>query len=219
MCKRFSFKTTGEVLESQFAIENGYNLKWSYNIAPTQHAYVILSDAPDRLQYISWGLIPANSRDGKNEGRLANARKEGIGVSSSFRLPIRSRRCLIPADSFYSWKKEGLKEIPFRVTIEDHSIMLLAGVWDLWESGDYGVKSFSIITKPTTGDLKEICPRMPVIIHNPEDRSDWLKNIPLQKVQSIMDQKDPDVYHFYKISDDIQSISRNDPGLHEMIAQ
>ena len=95
MCKRFSFKTSVEEIEGAFDIQVNNNLRWSYNIAPTQHAYVILNDSPSKLQYITWGLIPANSKSGKNEGKLINARREGIAVSSSFRLPIRSRRCIV----------------------------------------------------------------------------------------------------------------------------
>lgn len=217
MCKRFSFKSSEEKVEYQLQVPVTNNLRWSYNIAPTQHAYVILSDSPGRLQYITWGLIPSNSRDGKNLGKLVNARKEGIAVSSSFRIPIRSQRCLVLADSFYCWEKQGLKETPYRVTKADKSIMLFAGIWDVWYKGDYAVKSFSIITKPTTGPLKEIIPRMPVVIHEKEHQAKWLEEIPLSKVQSIIDLKDPDVYDFYKISSEIDSFQKNDPELHEIL--
>ncbi len=215
MCKRFSFKSSEEKIEQQFGIPYTNNLRWSYNIAPTQHAYVILNEVPENLQYITWGLIPAASRDGRNEGKLANARKEGIGVSSSFRIPIRSKRCLVLADSFYCWKKEGIEETPYRVMMEDQSIMLLAGVWDVWYNGDYAVKSFSIITKPTTGSLKGIISRMPVIIHGKEDQTVWLDDIPLSKVQSIIDNKDLGQYSYYQISTEIHSIQKNDLSLHQ----
>ena len=217
MCKRFSFKASEEKIEKQLGIPFTKNLRWSYNIAPTHHAYVLLDKYPKDLQYITWGLIPANSRDGKNEGKLINARKEGIGISSSFRIPIRSQRCLVLADSFYCWEKEGVGEIPYRVMIEDESIMLMAGVWDIWYNGDYGVKSFSIITKQTTGDLKEIIPRMPVIIQTKEDRERWLDDIPLSEVQSIIDAKDAFDYHYYKVSKELNSLQRNDASLHEQI--
>ncbi len=218
MCKRFSFKSTEKALEEQLDIRVANNIRWSYNIAPTHHAYVLLNESPQRMQYITWGLIPAHSRDGKNEGRLINARKEGIAVSPSFRIPIRSRRCLILADSFYCWKKEGLQEVPYRVTLQNENLMLLAGIWDVWYKGDYAIKSFSIITKPTTGPLKQIVPRMPVIIHNKEKQKEWLSEIPLSKVQSIVDHKDADdVYQFYKISPEVDSIKKNDGSLHHII--
>jgi len=219
MCKRFSFKASKEQIEQQFNIPVTTNLRWSYNIAPTQHAYVLLNDAPDRIQYITWGLIPANSRDGKNEGKLINARKEGIAVSSSFRIPIRSQRCLIMADSFYIFQKVGLEDVPYRVTLQDKSIMLFAGIWDTWYHGDYAVKSFSIITKPTTGALKNIVPRMPVVIHESEAQTKWMENISLSDVQSITDLRDPDTYQFYKISRELHSTQKNDASLHDIIDQ
>jgi len=202
-------------MEQQFGISVPNDLRWSFNIAATQHAYTILSDAPDRLQYITWGLISAGSRDGKNEGKLINARKEGIAVSSSFRMPIRSRRCLVVADSFYSWQRKGLQEIPFRTSYQNKGIMTLAGIWDIWYKGDYAVKSFSIITKPATGKLKDIASRMPVVIHK-DLREEWLSEISLSRVQSILDTKDPDdVFEYYKITPEIQSIKKNDQTLHE----
>ncbi len=217
MCKRFSFIASEEKVKQELGVPVTNNLRWSYNVAPTQHAYVILSDSPTRLQYITWGLVPSNSRDGNNTGKLINARKEGIAVSSSFRIPIRSQRCLILADSFYCWEKRGLEDIPYRVAMENQSLMLFAGIWDVWYKGDYAVKSFSIITKPTTGELKEIVPRMPVVIHKKEDQLNWLEDIALSKVQSIIDLKDPDVYKFYKISPEIDSIQKNDASLHTLL--
>ncbi len=215
MCRRFSFKTTIEEMELQFGMQVPTNLRWSYNVAPTQHAYVILSDAPDRLQYITWGLIPANSRDGKNEGKLINARKEGVGVSPSFRIPIRSRRCLVLVDSFYSWRKEGTHETPFRIAHADGKLLTLAGVWDIWYKGDYAVKSFSIITKSTAGNFRKINPRMPVVIQK-EFRKEWLSDISLSRVQTIMDARDAEEdFNCYEINADIQSIKKNDQSLHE----
>lgn len=218
MCKRFSFKSTEKILEEQLDIPVTNTIRWSYNIAPTHHAYVILDDAPNRLQYITWGLIPAHSRDGKNEGRLINARKEGIAVSPSFRIPIRSRRCLVLADSFYCWQKDGLDEVPFRVTSQNERLMTLAGIWDIWYKEDYAIKSFSIITKPTTGPLKSIVPRMPVVLPDAAQRKMWLSEIPLSKVQSIIDHREEDdTYHFYKISSEVHSVKKNDPSLHHLV--
>jgi putative SOS response-associated peptidase YedK len=215
MCKRFSFKTAIEEMELQFGMRVPTDLRWSYNVAPTQHAYVILNDDPERLQYITWGLIPANSRDGRNEGKLINARKEGIGVSPSFRIPIRSRRCLILVDSFYCWQNEGTHNTPFRITQSEDQLMTLAGVWDVWYKGDYAVKSFSIITKSTTGDLRTINPRMPVVIQK-NFREEWLSDISLSRVQTIMDNKDPEGYFkYYQITSEIDSIKKNDQSLHE----
>ena len=202
-------------MELQFGLRVPTNLRWSYNVAPTQHAYVILNDNPDRLQYITWGLIPYNSRDGKNEGKLINARKEGIAVSPSFRIPIRSKRCLVLADSFYCWQKKATREKPFRIIHSEGEILTFAGIWDIWYHNDYAVKSFSIITKTATGPLRQICERTPVVIQK-NFREEWLSEISLSRVQTIMDTKEPeDYFQFYEITSEIQSIKKNDQSLHE----
>ena len=100
MCGRFSLATSKEKIQSEIPfVETANNLRLSYNIAPTQHANIVTNDSPERLQYVTWGLIPYWSKDGKNEGKLINARSEGIETKPSFRIPIRKRRCLILADS------------------------------------------------------------------------------------------------------------------------
>ncbi len=119
MCTRFSFVALKEVIENQFNLEIRNNLRNSYNIAPTHHANIITNENPERIQYLTWGLIPYTSRDGRNDGKLINARKEGIAGSSSFRMPIRKRRCLVLADSYYVWKKIDEEIKPYRVILED----------------------------------------------------------------------------------------------------
>ena len=215
MCKRFSFKSTTEEVEQQFGVSVTNTLRWSYNVASTQHAYVILNENPSKIQYVTWGLIPSTSRDGKNEGKLITARREGIAVSSSFRIPIRSKRCLVLADSFYEWKKLGSREIPHRIVFEDNTLMAFAGIWDIWYKGNYAVKSFSIITQPATGRLRDIMSRMPVIIQDKRDQSDWLEDIPLFKVQTIMERNyNSEKLKYYPITTELHSIQKNDSSLH-----
>lgn len=91
MCGRFSFVASQEKIQHQLGLdfETGANLRINFNIAPTQHAYVITNEKPRALQYLTWGLIPSWSNDGKNIGQLINARSEGIETKPSFRVPIR----------------------------------------------------------------------------------------------------------------------------------
>ena len=94
MCGRYSFSTSKEQLQRQLGdIETEPDLHLSYNIAPTQKAYVITDAEPHRLQSFTWGLHPFWSKDGKVTGRMINARSEGIENKPSFRGPIRRRRC------------------------------------------------------------------------------------------------------------------------------
>ena len=217
MCTRFSFVALKEDIENQFNLEIRNNLRNSYNIAPTHHANIITNDSTDRLQYLTWGLIPYTSREGKNDGKLINARKEGIASSPSFRIPIRKRRCLVLADSYYVWNKKNEEIRPYRVVLKDRKIMALAGVWDIWFEKEYAIKSFSIITTIANREISKISPRMPVILKNKETQKEWLQDIELDRVLELTDNVEDDILEYYTISNKINSTRYNAMDIHEKI--
>ena len=217
MCERYSFTSSIEQITEEFGISHPAEFRSSYNIAPKHHAYVITNDAPDTLQYITWGLIPYWSNDGANNGKLFNAWKEGIAARPSFRLPIRKKKCLILADGFYEWQRVGVEKIPYRIKHKEDKILAFAGIWDIWYQGDFMVKSFSIITIPSTSKMKQISPRMPVIIMDAEKRTTWLENENLDTSLNLLRPLDQDQLSIYKISNKINSIGFNNQLLHEQI--
>ena len=218
MCGRFSFVASKEKIETQFGeIEIGNNLRYNFNIAPTQHAYVITNDSPNRLQYVTWGLIPYWSRDGENKGKLINARMEGISTKPSFRLPIRKRRCLILADSFYEWKVTSNGKVPYRILLRNGALMAFAGIWDTWMKGDYAVKSFSIITSPSNLEMGQISSRMPIIFDNPKTQEAWLKSQELADVINMLKTPQDNILRIHRISEKVNSIKNNSPELHQAI--
>jgi putative SOS response-associated peptidase YedK len=217
MCTRFSFVATQKDIELQFNLEIRNNLRNSYNIAPTHHANIITNDHPDRLQYLTWGLIPYTSRNGKNDGRLINARKEGIAGSSSFRIPIRKRRCLVLADSYYVWNNKNDEIEPYRVVLKNGEIIAMAGIWDIWLEKDYAIKSFSIITTNANREISPISQRMPVIFNNKELQREWLQDTELDRVLELTDHVEHDILEYYKISKKINSIRYDSVDIHEKI--
>ena len=220
MCGRFSFSASKEKIESQFKyLRVDQYPKASYNIAPTQHAYVITNDQPERLQYLTWGLIPYWSNGGKNKGTLINARKEGITAKPSFRIPIRKRRCLVLADSFYEWRKEGNRKIPYRIMLKDESIMVFAGIWDVWYKDDYAVKSFSIITTPANADVEMVHDRMPVILTNPEHQARWLDEPDMNEVLNMLRTLEEGQLYLYRVAELVNSPRNNSPRLYEQVEE
>jgi putative SOS response-associated peptidase YedK len=220
MCGRYSFVTSSERLRQQLPeVESGENLRISYNIAPTHHAYVITNDRPDRLQYLIWGLIPSWSNDGSNSGKLINARKEGIETKPSFRIPIRTRRCLVVADSFYEWRTEGHQKVPYRILLKNGELMLLAGIWDMWYEGSYAVKSFSIITTAANSDIATIHDRMPVILDTPEKQKLWLSNIPLETALGLLDTPKEGLLRKYRVTAKLNSPASDSMELHQELPE
>ena len=168
MCGRYRLARKKQILAETFDVDN--DVEWSprYNVAPGQNVPVIRQDAARPLRSISlarWGLIPFWAKDAKAGYKMINARAETVAGTPAFRDPFRSRRCLIPADAFYEWSKEGKQKSPFCFSMADDSIFAFAGIWDRWRNPDTEwVETCSIITTSANTLLSGIHNRMPVIL-------------------------------------------------------
>ena len=155
------------------------NFPPSWNVAPTDTLPVVRYDAKVHqrsLDMLRWGLIPHWAKDIKVG--FSNAKAEGIESKPAFREAFRQRRCLVPADNFYEWKKTPGGKQPYALALAGHGIMALAGVWENWRSpaGEW-VRSFAIITTEPNELCAPIHNRMPVIL-KPEDWPLWLGEQP-----------------------------------------
>jgi hypothetical protein len=94
-----------------------------------------------------------------------NAKAEGIENRPAFREAFQRRRCLVPVDNFYEWKKTGAGKQPYAVALADHGLMILAGLWENWRSpaGEW-VRSFAIVTTTPNELCAELHNRMPVVL-------------------------------------------------------
>jgi putative SOS response-associated peptidase YedK len=142
-----------------------------YNIAPSQTIATIvdLGRGPE-LRLIVWGLIPSWSSDGKG---FINARAETLDEKPSFNESFRLRRCLIPADGFFEWKRTGKEKRPFYFQLHDESPFMFAGIWDTWSNRGELVTSCAIITTPPNELVGELHDRMPAILLH-EFHDAWL---------------------------------------------
>jgi putative SOS response-associated peptidase YedK len=172
MCGRYSFAPKPKQIETELApLALPGQLEIRYNIAPTQMAYVVYNEAPQALTPMQWGLVPHWSTDAKNAGKLINARAESLEEKPSFQEAARYRHCLVPADSFYEWRKEpGNQKVPYRIFLKNEQLLWMAGIWEEWQNH----RTFSIITTTPNRDLHELHDRMPVILTNPADQQQWL---------------------------------------------
>jgi putative SOS response-associated peptidase YedK len=148
-----------------------------YNIVPTQPVVTIRQDAREPIRKLSimrWGLIPSWAKDPGIGYKTINARAETVATTASFREPFRSQRCLIPADGFYEWKREGKTKQPYSFEVNGGDLFAFAGLWDRWKSpqGDV-VESCAVITTTPNSLLLDIHDRMPVIL-SPDDYDLWL---------------------------------------------
>jgi len=172
MCGRFTLTKDPKELEARFKAKFDYDFEPRYNAAPVQKMPVITSDKPDVVTGFMWGLVPK----WLESGEIINVRMETLRDKHSFAADLSKRRCLIPADGFYEWKKEGSKKIPYRIVQKDEEAFAFAGIWEESPSPFGGtVNTFAVVTCEPNSLIGKIHNRMPVIL--PKDREgDWLKN-------------------------------------------
>ena len=171
MCGRFTLKTPRRINISRIDPDAFQLVSPRYNIAPSQEVLAVVQQGAQReATYFQWGLIPYWSKDAKG---LINARVETIEQKNSFSESFIRRRCLIPADGFYEWERNGRISQPYYFQMKDGAGFVFAGIWDRWQTGDRTITSCSIITTVANDLLAQIHHRMPVILR-PESYDLWL---------------------------------------------
>jgi len=175
MCGRYSFSQPKDIRERFGLVQLEFEFGPRYNIAPSQEIPVVIhQNGGNRLVMLRWGLIPYWAKDESIGNKLINARAETLEEKPSFRKSFEQRRCLVLADGFYEWKKEGRVKKPYRITLQDGKPFAFAGLWDTWlaPTGET-VNSCAIITTTHNKLIEPIHNRMPVIL--PKDmESLWL---------------------------------------------
>lgn len=216
MCGRFSLATTKEKLQQQLPfIEEIGELKENYNVAPTQTAYVVTDDKPQMLQAFKWGLVPFWAKDPKIGNKLINARMEGIEEKPPFRTSIRKRKCLVPADSFYEWKKTDGSKTPHRILLKDGHLLCFAGIWETWDKEGQPLHSFSIITTSPNKEMAAIHDRMPVVLQTAALQKQWLEEDDLDSTLAMLETPPDGILKMYPVSTLVNSPKNNSPELHE----
>lgn len=178
MCGRYALYSDPEALAEHFGLASVPSWDARYNIAPGSNILAIgLSRAGEwRGSQLRWGLIPPWARDAGIGARLINARAETVAEKPAFRDAFQKRRCLIPADGFFEWKRQDGHREPWYIRRRDTQPMAFAGLWEQWTDRTSGerIASCTIITTPANATLAPIHDRMPVIVER-EDYEGWLE--------------------------------------------
>jgi len=168
MCGRFTQERPASELAEIFGAEPlADELGARYNVAPTDDAYVVVQRGDRRaVTAYRWGLVPHWSDDLKAAARMINARAETITASPAFRDAFERRRCVVPVDSFYEWKREGTVRQPYRIVRADERPMALAGVWAGWRdpATEQVRRTFTIVTTTPNDAIADLHDRMPVVL-------------------------------------------------------
>lgn len=168
MCGRFAQQRPSSELAEIFDAEDlADDPGERFNVAPTDDALVVVQrDDRRAVTRYRWGLIPHWAEDRKVGSRQFNARDDRLASSPTFREAFRKRRCVVPVDAFYEWRRMGGVRQPYRISRADGRPLALAGLWAGWHDPDIDevVRSFSIVTTTPNDLVAEIHDRMPVVL-------------------------------------------------------
>jgi putative SOS response-associated peptidase YedK len=160
-----------------------------------------------------WGLIPSWAKDPSIGNQMINARAESLTEKPAFKDLGRSRRCIIPADGFYEWRKEGKRKVPMWVYLKTKQPFAFAGLWDVWRKPDgKRVESFTIITTEPNELVRPVHNRMSVILQ-PEDEEEWLdaSRTAFHKARSLFKPYPPELMDAHDVSTIINSAKYDGP--------
>ena len=174
MCGRFQLKPEQDWME-EFGVAEPPDLTPRYNIAPTQDIVAIRRDEGGvrHAGLLRWGLVPSFAEDPAVGSHPINARAETVARKAAFRGPFQKRRCLVPADGFYEWRRVGRARDPYLLKMRDGHTFAFASVWDRWGSGAGRIESCAILTTAANELVAPIHGRMPVVLAR-SDYELWL---------------------------------------------
>jgi putative SOS response-associated peptidase YedK len=204
MCGRYTITIEEEALLARFRVwEHKGQHTPRYNVAPTQKNPVVVVNKENKriMAQMRWGLVPSWAKDESIGNKMINARMETITQKPSFKTAFMRRRCLVPADGYYEWKKPGTRT-PFRIVLKSHEVFAFAGLWEIWKNKEGEViPSYTIITTEADDLVSKIHPRMPVILR-PENEDRWIDSTPgdPKTLLKLLDPYPADRIEMYEVS-------------------
>lgn len=154
-----------------------------YNVAPTQRNPVVRTDhsGKRKLVQMRWGMAPLRPTGTKAEAVHFNARSEEVLAKPTFRTAARSRRCAVPADGFFEWKRCDEKHRqPHLISLRDRQPFCIAGLYD--EATAAQPDAYALLTCGPNRLMADIHHRMPVILEG-EGLARWLDPAPLNETE------------------------------------
>lgn len=169
MCGRYAHRRPDAEVWSDF-VPDLPQTQPRYNIAPGTDCLIVHADGGATVAgLMHWGFAPRWLRDA-NKAQI-NARSETAAEKPMFRDSFRKRRCLVPADGWYEWLRDGKVREPYFFQLKDAAPFAFAGIWSA--ARDDGLPTFAVLTTAPNGIAARVHGRMPVVLPQ-RDWAEWL---------------------------------------------
>lgn len=208
-------KSFGISKSSAAFVESTYHP--SFNIPPGRNILIITADEQGgrQLESAQWGLIPVWAKEPAIGYKMINARAETVAEKPSFRDAFKHNRCLVIANGFYEWRKEGLAKFPVYIRLKSQEPLAFAGLYSRWKShSGEDICTCTIITTEANELLQTVHDRMPVIL--PANKYDeWLdpKEKDKAKLQALLPPYPSDEMEYFDVSLQVNSPGHDSPEL------
>ena len=213
MCGRYAIISAPEEIRRLFRYAEQPNFPPRYNVAPTQPIPLVrIAEGARHFALMRWGLLPAWVKDPRAFTLLINARAETALEKPAFRNAMKRRRCLIPADGFYEWQREGARKQPFFIRRRDRAPFAFAGLWETWSGpGGEEIDTAAILTTQANETLRALHHRMLVILP-PEAFDLWLDEATdVRAAASLLVPAADDQLELFAVSDAVNKVVNDDP--------
>ncbi|HEX6655714.1 MAG TPA: SOS response-associated peptidase [Candidatus Limnocylindria bacterium] len=217
MCGRFAQPRSPEELARLFRATAVSDLTGErFNVAPTDPVAAIVEHHGERmLDTFRWGLVPFFADGPKARTPLINARAETVETSPSFRTSFARRRCIVPAEAFYEWRRHRdpatgrvVRSEPFAIRLRADEPMAFAGIWAIWRDPATAERLYSlaIVTGQPNELVAEVHDRMPVILH-PDDWDAWLdEGARLEELRALLRTYPAEALRMYPVSPAVNNV-------------
>ncbi len=214
MCERYTLTVSKDVLSKRFNIEVSDRYHPRYNAAPTQILPLIIPGSKG-LSFFYWGQIPERAKNRSISAKLLHTDGESVAEKPQSMRSLMERRCLIPADGFYAWKRISKKgRVAHRIVFGDNEIVSFGGIWEEFEDDNGEVAhTFKILTIPSNATLTPMDSRMPLILDRNSEKI-WINTASSeQELTELMKPYPESGMRSYSVSPKIDDIRNDSPLL------
>lgn len=221
MCGRYAITLPPDAMRALFRHREQPNFPQRYNIAPTQPVPVVRAQEGGR-QFIlmRWGFIPGWVKDVKSFPLVINIRGESAAEKPSFRAALTRRRCLMPADGFYEWRRTAAgpqgENRAYLFRRPDRGLFAFAALWETWHSPDGSeIDTVALVNGPANGLMAAIHERCPVIV-DARDHDAWLDpQADSKQVAALLRPPPDDLLEMVRIGSAVNKVANDGPEVQE----